>query len=174
QIFCSWAPWERRVAQESDGERRACLSAWMREFAPAIGFRATQGTATASSSPRGLRVPFLLVTFLSGKQRKVTRQPLSGCRKLLLRSKKGGTPMPNKPFQFLDLPRQTPRELPVNVRVEGWNEVYGSFAAEEAAEQSARCLDCGNPYCEWKCPVHNYIPNWLALVREGRLFEAAD
>ena len=82
--------------------------------------------------------------------------------------------MPNKPFQFLDLPRQTPRELPVNVRVEGWNEVYGSFAAEEAAEQSARCLDCGNPYCEWKCPVHNYIPNWLALVREGRLFEAAD
>ena len=97
-----------------------------------------------------------------------------GQRKLLLKKMKGGITMPNKRFQFLDLPRKPPRELPVNIRVEGWSEVYGRFESEEAAEQSARCLDCGNPYCEWKCPVHNYIPNWLALVREGRLFEAAD
>ncbi|KFN44229.1 FAD-dependent oxidoreductase [Arenimonas oryziterrae] len=78
------------------------------------------------------------------------------------------------PFQFLDLPRRMPRELDVAVRVLGWNEIYGSFEAPQAVEQSARCLDCGNPYCEWKCPVHNYIPNWLTLVREGRLFEAAE
>jgi glutamate synthase (NADPH) small chain len=78
------------------------------------------------------------------------------------------------PFQFLDLPRRMPRELAVPVRVLGWSEIYGSFEAPQAVEQSARCLDCGNPYCEWKCPVHNYIPNWLALVREGRLFEAAE
>lgn len=32
----------------------------------------------------------------------------------------------------------------------------------------------GNPYCEWKCPVHNYIPNWLKLANEGRIFEAAE
>ncbi|MFC4727465.1 FAD-dependent oxidoreductase [Coralloluteibacterium thermophilus] len=76
-------------------------------------------------------------------------------------------------FQFLDVPRQPPRELPVSVRVLGWKEIYGDFAPAEAAEQSARCIECGNPYCEWKCPVHNYIPNWLKLVREGRLFEAA-
>ena len=31
-----------------------------------------------------------------------------------------------------------------------------------------------NPYCEWKCPVHNYIPQWLKLISEGRLFECAD
>ncbi|MGB1271957.1 MAG: FAD-dependent oxidoreductase, partial [Endozoicomonas sp.] len=37
-----------------------------------------------------------------------------------------------------------------------------------------RCLACGNPYCEWKCPVHNYIPDWLKLVSEGHLFEAAE
>jgi glutamate synthase (NADPH/NADH) small chain len=67
-----------------------------------------------------------------------------------------------------------PRELAVPVRVLGWKEIYGQYEAAQAVEQSARCLNCGNPYCEWKCPVHNYIPNWLALVREGRLFEAAE
>jgi glutamate synthase (NADPH) small chain len=81
--------------------------------------------------------------------------------------------MKSRPFQFLDVPRKMPRELPAPLRVLGWQEIYGGFSAPEAADQSARCLDCGNPYCEWKCPVHNYIPDWLALVREGRLFEAA-
>jgi glutamate synthase (NADPH/NADH) small chain len=82
--------------------------------------------------------------------------------------------MKAQPFQFLDLPRRLPHELAIPVRLLGWNEIYGSFEAPQAVEQSARCLDCGNPYCEWKCPVHNYIPNWLTLVREGRLFEAAE
>ncbi len=81
--------------------------------------------------------------------------------------------MSTKPFQFLDIPRRMPQELPVPVRLIGWQEIYGQFGAKEAADQSGRCLDCGNPYCEWKCPVHNYIPNWLKLVQEGRLFEAA-
>ncbi len=82
--------------------------------------------------------------------------------------------MKARPFQFIDLPRKAPRELDVATRVLGWKEIYGQYEATQAGEQSARCLDCGNPYCEWKCPVHNYIPNWLALVREGRLFEAAE
>jgi glutamate synthase (NADPH/NADH) small chain len=82
--------------------------------------------------------------------------------------------MKSAPFQFLDVPRRMPRELAVPVRVLGWKEIYGQYEAAQACEQSARCLDCGNPYCEWKCPVHNYIPNWLTLVREGRLFEAAE
>jgi glutamate synthase (NADPH/NADH) small chain len=82
--------------------------------------------------------------------------------------------MKSRPFQFLDLPRRLPRELPASMRVLGWQEIYGGFSAPEAADQAGRCLDCGNPYCEWKCPVHNYIPDWLALVREGRLFEAAE
>jgi glutamate synthase (NADPH/NADH) small chain len=76
-------------------------------------------------------------------------------------------------FQFLEVPRRMPREVPVQVRVLGWNEIYGQFDAPGVVEQSARCLDCGNPYCSWKCPVHNDIPNWLALAKEGRLFEAA-
>ncbi len=82
--------------------------------------------------------------------------------------------MAAKPFQFLDVPRRTPREVPVTVRVLDWNEIYGHYSEPAAGEQASRCLDCGNPYCEWKCPVHNDIPNWLSLVQEGRLFEAAE
>ena len=77
-------------------------------------------------------------------------------------------------FQFLDAPREMPAKLPLALRLEGdWRELYGSFGQKEAVQQSGRCLDCGNPYCESKCPVHNYIPNWLQLVQEGRLLEAA-
>jgi len=82
--------------------------------------------------------------------------------------------MKRRPFQFVELPRKLPREVPAEVRVLGWQEGYGGFEPGDAAAQAARCLDCGNPYCEWKCPLHNPIPEWLALVREGRLFEAAD
>lgn len=78
-----------------------------------------------------------------------------------------------KPFQFLELPRKLPRAQPIELRMVEWNEVHGAFANEEAADQAGRCIDCGNPWCEWQCPLHNRIPNWLALVREGRLFEAA-
>lgn len=77
-------------------------------------------------------------------------------------------------FQFLDAPRQDPDKTPATERIVQFNEIYGQFDARTAASQSERCLSCGNPYCEWKCPVHNYIPNWLKLVAEGNLFEAAE
>ena len=79
-----------------------------------------------------------------------------------------------KVFQFIDVPRQNPRETPVALRIKQWNEIYGRYDAASAAEQSSRCLDCGNPYCAWQCPLHNDIPNWLSLVQEDRLFEAAE
>ena len=77
-------------------------------------------------------------------------------------------------MQFLDLPRQDPKKAPVEIRLHDFREIYGQFKSEQAAAQSGRCLDCGNPYCEWKCPVHNFIPNWLKLVQEGNLFAAAE
>ncbi len=77
-------------------------------------------------------------------------------------------------FQFLDLPRQDPERALASERSRDFKEIYGHYEAEQAASQSERCLDCGNPYCEWKCPVHNFIPNWLKLVAEGNLFEAAE
>jgi glutamate synthase (NADPH/NADH) small chain len=62
----------------------------------------------------------------------------------------------------------------MEARTEEFVEIYDPFTEQAVAEQSHRCLDCGNPYCEWKCPVHNLIPNWLKLLSEGRLFEAAE
>ena len=77
-------------------------------------------------------------------------------------------------FQFLDLPREMPRRIPLELRTAGdWGELYGRFGQAEASHQAGRCLDCGNPYCSWKCPVHNAIPQWLQLVQENRIAEAA-
>ena len=77
-------------------------------------------------------------------------------------------------FQFLDLPRTDPRKISVDVRIYEFKEIYEQFEPDSAAHQAGRCLACGNPYCEWKCPVHNYIPNWLKLIAEGNLFAAAE
>ena len=77
-------------------------------------------------------------------------------------------------MQFLDLPRQDPKKAPVEIRLHDFREIYGQFKSDQAASQAGRCLDCGNPYCEWKCPVHNFIPNWLKLIQEGNLFAAAE
>ena len=82
--------------------------------------------------------------------------------------------MAKNTFQFLDVGRFDPNKVEAKERVKGFGEIYGQFDKEESAEQSDRCLECGNPYCEWKCPVHNYIPNWLKLVSEGNLEQAAE
>jgi glutamate synthase (NADPH/NADH) small chain len=77
-------------------------------------------------------------------------------------------------FQFLKVPRRDGEKKPAEIRRLEFREIYAGMSPAHAAEQADRCLACGNPYCEWKCPVHNYIPNWLKLVTEGRLFEAAE
>jgi glutamate synthase (NADPH/NADH) small chain len=82
--------------------------------------------------------------------------------------------MPDKYLQFLDIARADPAKTPVEARVQSFREIYAAYDAPTAAQQAGRCLACGNPFCEWKCPVHNYIPNWLKLIEEGNLFEAAE
>ncbi len=77
-------------------------------------------------------------------------------------------------FQFLDVQRSDPDKKPADDRVKEFAEIYHSFDMRQAAEQADRCLECGNPYCEWKCPVHNFIPNWLKLIAEGNLSEAVE
>ena len=77
-------------------------------------------------------------------------------------------------FQFLDVGRFDPSKKNIEERKINFVEIYGDYNQPEASNQSHRCLDCGNPYCEWKCPVHNYIPDWLKLVNEGNILEAAD
>ena len=82
--------------------------------------------------------------------------------------------MVDRHLQFLDIPRKDPDKLAVETRTKQFREIYSQYSAESAAQQAGRCIACGNPFCEWKCPVHNYIPNWLALVNDGKLFEAAE
>ncbi|NVK41819.1 MAG: FAD-dependent oxidoreductase [Oceanospirillaceae bacterium] len=81
---------------------------------------------------------------------------------------------PNNHFQFIDVEREGPSKIHAEVRKREFAEIYEPFKQEEAADQSHRCLECGNPYCSWKCPVHNHIPNWLKLVSEGNILEAAE
>ncbi|OUR85608.1 hypothetical protein A9Q77_00540, partial [Marinomonas sp. 42_23_T18] len=75
----------------------------------------------------------------------------------------------NNVFQFVEVDREDPSKKPLITRKGQFVEIYKPFAEPAAKEQSHRCLECGNPYCEWKCPVHNYIPNWLKLVSEGNI-----
>ena len=77
-------------------------------------------------------------------------------------------------FQFIDVGRQDPGKKGLDVRKTEYVEIYTPYSSGEVTDQAHRCLECGNPYCEWKCPVHNFIPNWLKLVSEGNLFEAAE
>jgi glutamate synthase (NADPH/NADH) small chain len=80
----------------------------------------------------------------------------------------------NNDFQFVDVGRQDPQKKDARKRSKEFAEIYEPYKPTDAASQAHRCLHCGNPYCEWKCPVHNYIPNWLQLVVEGNIIEAAE
>lgn len=77
-------------------------------------------------------------------------------------------------FQFLDVPRTDPDKKDIATRRHQFVEIYQPFQPTQVASQAHRCLACGNPYCEWKCPVHNFIPNWLKLISEGNILEAAE
>ena len=77
-------------------------------------------------------------------------------------------------FEFIDIKRIEPETKSIKVRKIEFGEIYQTQNLEAVKEQSSRCLDCGNPYCEWKCPLHNYIPDWLKLAQVGSIHEAAD
>ncbi|WP_335922414.1 FAD-dependent oxidoreductase [Shewanella algae] len=77
-------------------------------------------------------------------------------------------------FQFIEVGRIDPIKQAISRRKTEFIEIYQPFAQAQVDQQADRCLDCGNPYCEWKCPLHNYIPNWLKLAKQGRILEAAD
>jgi len=80
----------------------------------------------------------------------------------------------NNDFQFIDVSRGDPSKVNIQTRKNSFVEIYEPFKSEQVADQSHRCLSCGNPYCEWKCPVHNFIPNWLQLASEGNIMEAVE
>ncbi len=77
-------------------------------------------------------------------------------------------------YQFVDVDRVDPTKKKLDLRKVEFVEIYDNFNDDQAQSQADRCIACGNPYCSWKCPVHNYIPDWLKLATEGRIIEAAE
>ncbi len=75
-------------------------------------------------------------------------------------------------LKFVTVGKEMPEKRPAILRAEDFHEIYGQFAADKAAEQAGRCSQCGVPYCQTHCPLHNNIPDWLRLTAEGRLQEA--
>ena len=75
-------------------------------------------------------------------------------------------------LKFTEVSRDMPDKRMPNLRREDFHEIYAEYADEKAKEQSSRCSQCGVPYCQTHCPLHNNIPDWLRLTAEGRLQEA--
>jgi len=80
--------------------------------------------------------------------------------------------MAQKMLQFTRIGHEMPAKRPAIERARDWHEVYGEYVREKAEEQAARCSQCGIPFCQTHCPLHNNIPDWLMLTAEGRLEEA--
>ncbi len=78
----------------------------------------------------------------------------------------------NRMLKFVSVARDMPEKRPPDLRREDFGEIYAEYAREKAAEQAGRCSQCGVPYCQTHCPLHNNIPDWLKLTAEGRLEEA--
>jgi glutamate synthase (NADPH) small chain len=75
-------------------------------------------------------------------------------------------------LKFVKVARDMPDKRIAEERREDFDEIYRQFAEDKAAEQAGRCSQCGVPYCQSHCPLHNNIPDWLKLTAEGRLREA--
>ncbi len=80
--------------------------------------------------------------------------------------------MPQQMLKFIGRTGQMPDKRGADQRRDDFGEIYGKFSDEGAAEQAARCSQCGVPFCQVHCPVSNNIPDWLKLTAEGRLEEA--
>jgi len=75
-------------------------------------------------------------------------------------------------LKFINVERVMPEKRAADARNKDFHEIYAEYADEKAKEQASRCSQCGVPYCQSHCPLHNNIPDWLRLTAEGRLQEA--
>jgi len=75
-------------------------------------------------------------------------------------------------LKFVGTPQNFPEVKPPELRRKDFEEIYNQFSTAQAAEQAARCSQCGIPFCQIHCPLQNNIPDWLKLTAEGRLEEA--
>ena len=80
--------------------------------------------------------------------------------------------MAERMLKFVVTPRVTPQKRDAEARAQDFHEIYRDFIDAKAAEQASRCSQCGVPFCQTHCPLHNNIPDWLRMTAEGRLQEA--
>jgi len=78
----------------------------------------------------------------------------------------------NPMLKFVDRAQAYPDKRDPHARADDFREIADRYAVQSAEDQSARCSQCGVPYCSVHCPLHNHIPDWLRLTAEGRLREA--
>ena len=75
-------------------------------------------------------------------------------------------------LKFVDRAQAYPPKRAATDRADDFREIVAEFIIERAEEQAGRCSQCGVPFCQVHCPLHNNIPDWLRLTAEGRLEEA--
>ncbi len=63
--------------------------------------------------------------------------------------------------EFINIERISARQRESSDRISDFREIYDILGKEDASIQASRCIQCGDPYCHNKCPLHNYIPYWL-------------
>ena len=80
--------------------------------------------------------------------------------------------MAKKMLQFVTTDKSMPAKRTAEERRQDFDEIYKDFAKDKAEEQASRCSQCGVPFCQVNCPLHNNIPDWLMLTAEDRMQEA--
>jgi len=83
-----------------------------------------------------------------------------------------GTTMSSKMLKFVTTDKKMPDKRGAEMRVQDFDEIYDEFDVTAAEDQAGRCSQCGVPFCQINCPLHNNIPDWLMLTAEGRMEEA--
>ncbi|NCF46631.1 MAG: FAD-dependent oxidoreductase [Alphaproteobacteria bacterium] len=80
--------------------------------------------------------------------------------------------MSSKMLKFVNTEKAMPKKRNAETRKFDFDEIYAEFSEQKAEEQASRCSQCGVPFCQVNCPLHNNIPDWLMLTAEGRMQEA--
>ncbi|MDC3112116.1 NAD(P)-dependent oxidoreductase [Pelagibacteraceae bacterium] len=75
-------------------------------------------------------------------------------------------------LKFTKINKENPSKISSKERVKSFDEIYSKYASQKAEEQASRCSQCGVPFCQVHCPLHNNIPDWLKLTAEERMQEA--
>jgi len=76
------------------------------------------------------------------------------------------------PKERLAIARQKTTELKPQERITNFDEVVAGFDHQTVIKEAERCLQCKKPKCREGCPIHNDIPGFIALLREGKVEEA--